>query len=46
MELDKTEILLLLFLIKKRISEVNLDEFEYQALLGLEQTVEEWSNKR
>ena len=46
MELDKTEILLLLFLIKKRISEVNLDEFEYQVLLELEQTVEEWSRKR
>ena len=46
MELEKTEILLLLFLIKKRIAEVSLDEFEYQVLLELEQTVEEWSRKR
>lgn len=39
MGLDKTEITLMLFLTKQRMTEVPADGFEYATLVGLEQTL-------
>lgn len=38
-ELDKTEVTLLLFLTKQRMTEVPSDGFEYMTLVGVEQTL-------
>lgn len=37
MDLDKTEVMLLLFLVKQRMTEV--EGFEYSTLVGIEQTL-------
>lgn len=38
-DLDKTEVTLLLFLVKQRMTELSPDGFEYMTLVGLEQTL-------